>query len=176
MRRASVETAGFLCSLANVRSPNESRGSGTASDVESMMKTSGRGLSQQPSFSSLTASTPAQLQDPALMDMYHQTRVLLSDVLKEKDQQNSEHQPFYNFIATEADRLPDARYDSFQAEVFNILLKYKRPDAPSQPTMQHQRLTQPVRSATVTSASQREGILPPVPLPRSNHGSTQGTT
>ena len=88
---------------------------------------------------------------------------MLCDFLKEKNEQKSERQPFYNFIATEADRLPDPRYDIFQAEVFNQLQSFKRPDAPSQATTtQHQRLAQPVRSATITSDSQREGILPHV--------------
>ena len=80
-----------------------------------------------------------------------QTQVLLSDFLKEKNQYNSEHQPLYNFVAAEANRLPDTHYDSFQAEVLNLLQKYKRQGPPSEPTTQHQRLTQPVRSATVTS-------------------------
>ena len=115
-----METAGFASYSAHVRPPNKSRGSGTTTDVESMMDTSGYGLSQQPSFSSATASSPAQSQDPALMDMHRQTQVLFSDFLK-KNQQNSECQPFYNLIAAEADRLPDARYDSFQAEVLAIL-------------------------------------------------------
>ena len=114
------------------------------------MDTSGQGLSKQTRFSSATASTPAESQDPAFMDMYRQIQVLLCDFRKEKNQQNSERQPFNNFIAAEANRLPDARYDSFQAEVLNLLQRYKRPDPPSQPTMQHQRLTHPVRSATVT--------------------------
>ena len=57
IRRASTEIAGFSCSSANVRSPDESRGSGTTTDAESTMDTRSQGLSQQPSFSSATAST-----------------------------------------------------------------------------------------------------------------------
>ena len=38
MMRATVETAGFLCSTVQSRSPNESRGSGTATDVENAME------------------------------------------------------------------------------------------------------------------------------------------
>ena len=123
-----------LFSSAHVRSPNKSRGSGTATDVKRTMDTSGQGLSQQPSFSAVTASTLAQSKDLAFMEMYRQTHVLLSDFLKEKNQQNSRHQPFYNSIAAEADRLFDARCHSFQAEVFKLLQRYKCQDTQSQPT------------------------------------------
>ena len=106
--------------------------------------------------------------------MYRQTQAMLCDFLKEKNKQKSECQPFYNLIVTEANRLPEARYDSFQAEILNLLQRLKRPDPPSQPTTtQHQILTLPVRSATVTLDSKREGV---VPMSRSNQGSTQGTT
>ena len=40
-----------------------------------------------------------------MIDMYRHTQAMLCDFLKQKNQQNSECQPFYIFI----DRLPDAR-------------------------------------------------------------------
>ena len=96
-----METAGFSqISSVTATSPNESRGSVT--DVESTMESSGHGLSQQPSFSSATASTPAQSQDPAMVDMYRQTQVMLCDFLKEKNKKKSERQPFYDFVAAAA--------------------------------------------------------------------------
>ena len=102
------------------------------------------------------------------------SQAMLRDFLKEKSEPRSERQAFLDFVAAEAEKLLDKKYDIFQAEVFRA----KRSDALTQPpTMQHQQLTQPVRSATVTSDSQREGVLPPVPLSRSNNqGSSQSTT
>ena len=180
-----METTGFSLSAVSATSPNESRGSAT--DVESAMDTSGHGLSQQQSVSSDTASTPAQSaqsaqpQNPAMVDIYRKTQAMLRDFLKEKNEPRSECQPFLDFVVAEAEKLPDDKYNLFQAEVFNLLQRAKRSDAPSQssqpPTTQHQPLTQPVRSATVTSDSQREGVLPPVPVCRSqNQGSSQSTT
>ena len=61
------------------------------------------------------------MQDPAMVDTYPQTQAMLYDFLKEKHELKSEHQPFYNFIAAEAVRLPGNRYDSFQAEVLKLL-------------------------------------------------------
>ena len=103
---------------------------------------------------------------------------MLCDFLKKNNGQRSERQAFLEFVAVEAEKLPDDKYDVFQAEVFHLLHRAKHSDTPSQPpTTQHQQLTQPVRSATVTSDSQREGVLPPVPLCRShNQGSSQSTT
>ena len=74
----------------------------------------------------MTSLTPVQSPDPAFMEMYRQTQVLLSDFLKEKNQQNSKRQPFYNFVTAEADRFTNAYYDRFQTAVLNLLQKYKR--------------------------------------------------
>ena len=103
---------------------------------------------------------------------------MVCDFLKENKESKSERQPLLDFVVAEIEKLPDAKYNIFQAEVVNLLHRAKRSDTPSQPpTTQHQRLTQPVRSATVTSDSQREGVLPPVSLSRSNNqGSSQSTT
>ena len=62
-------------------------------------------------------------------------------------------------MAAEANTFSDV-YD--QADVLNLLLKYKQVQSQSQvtPQTQHQRFTQPVRLATVTSDSQRECLLP----------------
>ena len=70
-----------------------------------------------------------------MVDLYRQTQAMLCDFLKEKNEQKSERQPFYDFIA--ADRLPDPCYDIFQAEV----LTYPRGSSD-----QMHRVKQPPRS------------------------------
>ena len=162
MRRTAVETGG--------------------GDVESTVESGSQRQSQQPSFASATASTVAQSsqsaqpQDPAIVDIFLTTQAMLHNFLKEKNEPRSECQPFLDFVAAEAKKLPDDKYNVFQAEVFSLLQRAKRSDSPTQPpTTQHQRLTQPFRSATVTSDSQREGILPHVPLSRSTVESCQVT-
>ena len=68
-----------------------------------------------------------------MVDMYHQTQTMLCDFLKEKNEQKSEYQPFYDFVATEADKLHEAYYDSFQAEVLNLLQRPKQMHRVKQP-------------------------------------------
>ena len=46
---------------------------------------------------------------------------MLRDFLKERNEPRSERQPFLDFVAAEAKKLPDEKYDLFQAEVFNLL-------------------------------------------------------
>ena len=98
MRKALTQIVGLSSSTATAVTAtvvSSLRPDESDADVESAMNTSGHGLSQQLSFSAATTYTPAQSQDPAFLDMYRQTQVLLSDFLKEKNQQNSKCQPFY---------------------------------------------------------------------------------
>ena len=82
------------------------------------MESGSQGPSQPPSFASATVSTPAQsaqyaqLQDPGMNDIYRTTQALLCDFLK-KNEQRSERQPFLDFVAAEAEKLPDDKYDEF---------------------------------------------------------------
>ena len=83
-----------------------------------MMDTSGQSLSQKTSF--FFSSTPAQSQDLAVTDIYRQTQVLLSDILKEKNQQNSDASPSktssrqrptgYLMLATTVFKLRSSKY------------------------------------------------------------------
>ena len=50
---------------------------------------------------------------------------MLRDFLKEKNKPRSECQPFLDFVAAEAAKLPDDKYNSFQSEVFNLLHRAK---------------------------------------------------
>ena len=129
------------------------------------MDTSGQVLSQS-RLTPVTTSTPAPASTPATesrqLDLYQQTYSLITGFIQsQKDEKKtSERQPFYDFLSAEADKLPDADYISFQRDLFTMLQNYRRGQS-TQPT-QHQRLTLPTQSATVTADSQREGVLPPV--------------
>ena len=129
------------------------------------MDTSGQVLSQS-RLTPVTTSTPAQASTPAqesrYFDLFQQTQSLITGFIQaQKDEEKtSKHQPFYDFVSAEADKLPDADYINFQRDLFTMLQNYRRGQS-TQPT-QHQRLTLPTRSATVTTDSQREGVLPPV--------------
>ena len=119
MRRAAVETGGFSqISSVTARSPNESRGSLT--DVDSVAKIGSQGHSQKPIYASATASTPAQSaqsappHDTAMVDIYRMTQAMLRDFLKEKNEARSECQPFFYFVAAEAEKLPSHRLSSFR--------------------------------------------------------------
>ena len=58
---------------------------------------------------------------------------MLCDFLKKNNGQRSERQAFLEFVAVEAEKLPDDKYDVFQAEVFHLLHRAKRSDTLSQP-------------------------------------------
>ena len=45
----------------------------------------------------------------------------MKDHLHQQQKQLREHQPFYNFVATEVDRLSDEQYNNFQADELNLL-------------------------------------------------------
>ena len=84
-----------------------------------------------------------------MVDIYRTTQAMLCDFLKENNEMRIERQPFLDFVAAEAEKLPDDKYDFFQAEVFNLLQRAKQSDAPTQPpTTQHQRLTQQLSRQT----------------------------
>ena len=181
LRKASTETAGFpsMSSVALTSPPHDdSRGSGQATDVESM-DTSGHPISQQPSFSAVSTSTPAQSQsqDPAFTEMYRQTQGLLSEFLKDKQsQEQNARRPFFDFVMSETGHFPDSLYHQFKADVFQLVQRYqlRLQSQPSQPSVrQPPRQPLPTRSATVTSESQIEGVLPPVSVTRAT---TQATT
>lgn len=168
MRKASTETAGFPSMLSATSPPgDDSRCSGNATDVESM-DTSSQPTSQQPSFSAVSTSTPAQ---PAFTEMFRQTQVLLSEFLKHRQsQEQSARRPFYDFVMSETASFPDSVHRQFQAEVFQLIQKYHQrlQSQPGQatPVKQPSRQPLPTRSATVTSESQKEGVLPPVSVSR----------
>ena len=84
LRKASKHTADFYTNTSTL-GLDESRGLGTSTDMESMlsMDTSMQALSQQPSFSAATTSTPAQSQDPRFYELFQQNQSLLSDFMKD---------------------------------------------------------------------------------------------
>ena len=60
------------------------------------------------------------------MQLFEQTQTLISGFLEANQKSRSERQTFYDFIAAEADRLSDADYNGFQAEVIGLLQRYKK--------------------------------------------------
>ena len=45
-----------------------------------------------------------------MVDIYRMTQAMLRDFLKEKNEARSKRQPFSDFVAAEAEKLPSNRY------------------------------------------------------------------
>ena len=126
LRKASTQTAGFSTSTSSRH--DESRGSGTGTDVESM-DTSVQGLSQS-RLTPVTTSTPAQASTPAqesrYFDLFQQNPSLITGFIQaQKDEKKtSERQPFNDFVCAEADKIPDADYVNFQRDLSTMLQNY----------------------------------------------------
>ena len=56
----------------------------------------------------------------------------MKDHQQQQEKQSRECQPFDNFVAAKADKFSDAQYDNFQADVLNLLRKFKRVQSQSQ--------------------------------------------
>ena len=74
-------------------------------------------------------------------------RTLISGFL----QQKSDRQPFFDYVASEAEKMTQEEFEDLKGRIFRDIEEVKNT---------HRRQVLPKRSATITKESQRVGILP----------------
>ena len=138
-RKGASRSSGFEAS-PHTSKQDESRGSTTETEhLESSVLRESR---SQPMFTSTTVST-----DSKILKHYDQMRTLISGFL----QQKSDRQPFFDYVASEAEKMTQEEFEDLKGRIFRDIESIKS-------NRRCQAL--PRRSATVTTESQRVGILP----------------
>ena len=137
-RKGANRSSGFEAS-PNTSKQDESRGSTT--DTEHLESSVLRERSQ-----SIITSTPLSTADAKILEHFEQMRTLISGFL----QQKSDRQPFFDYVASEAEKITQEEFEELKGKIFRDI-----------ETIKSNRRRQPLprRSATITT--QRVGILPP---------------
>ena len=120
---------------------------GSTTDTEHLESSVLRESRSQPMFTSTPVST-----DSKILEHFDQMRTLISGFL----QQKSDMQPFFDYVASEAEKMTQEEFEDLKGRIFRDI-----------ETIKGNRRRQPLprRSATITTESQRVGILP-TPLNR----------
>ena len=139
-RKGANRSSGFEAS-PNTSRQDESRGSTT--DTQHLESSVLRESSQ-----SAITSTPVSTTDSKILEYFEQMRTLISVFL----QQKSDRQPFFDYVASEAKKMTQEEFEELKGKIFRDIETIKS-------NRRHQPL--PRRSATITTESQRVGILPP---------------
>ena len=136
-RKGASRSSGFEAS-PNTSKQDESRGS-TTEHLESSVLRESR---SQPMFTSTPVST-----DSKILKHFDQMKTLISGFL----QQKSDRQPFFDYMASEAEKMTQEEFEDLKGRIFRDVESIKS-----------NRRCQPLarRSATITTESQRVGILP----------------
>ena len=137
--KGSSRISGFEAS-PHISKQDESRGSTT--DTEKIESSVLRESRSQPMFT----STPVSY-DSKILEHFHQIRTLISGFL----QQKSDRQPFFDYVASEAEKMTQEDFEDLKGRIFRDIETSKS---------NHRHQPQPGRSATITTESQRVGILP----------------
>ena len=134
-RKGASRSSGFEAS-PNTSKQDESRGSTT--DTEHLESSVLRESRSQPMFTSTPVSTDS---------IFDQMRTLISGFLQPK----SDRQPFFYYVALEAEKMTQEEFEDLKGRIFRDIESIKT-----------NRRRQPLarRSATITTESQRVGILP----------------
>ena len=148
-RKGALRSSGFEAS-PNTSKQDESRGSTT--DTEHLESSVLREKSQ-----SILTSTPVST-DSKILEHFDQMRTLISGFL----QQKSDRQPFFDYVASEAEKMTQEKFEDLKGRIFRDIESIKS-------NRRHQSL--PRRSATITTESQKVGLLPTT-TPQAS-GSTQ---
>ena len=137
-RKGPSRSSGFEAS-PNSSKQDESRGSTT--DTEHLESSVLRESRSQPIFTSTPVST-----DSKILEHFDQMRTLISGFL----QQKSDRQPFFDYMASEAEKMTQEEFADLKGRIFRDI-----------ETIKSNRRCQPLprRSATITTESQRVGIL-----------------
>ena len=85
--------------------------------------------------------------DSKILEHFEQMRTLISGFL----QQKSDRQPFFDYVASEAEKMTQEKFEDLKGRIFRDIETIKS-------NCRHQPL--PRRSATITTESQSVGILP----------------
>ena len=138
-RKGGNRSSGFEAS-PNTSRQDESRGSTT--DTEHLESSVLRERSQ-----SIITSTPVSTTDSKILEHFEQMRTLISGFLHQK----SDRQPFFDYVASEAKKMTQEEFEELKGKIFRDI-----------ETIKSNRRRQPLprRSATVTTESQRVGLLP----------------
>ena len=126
-------------------SPNTSRqdeSCGSTTDTEHLESSVLTERSQ-----SIITSTPVSTTDSKILEHFEQMRTLISGFLHQK----SDRQPFFDYVASEAEKMTQEEFEELKGKIFRDI-----------ETIKSNRRRQPLprRSATVTTESQRVGLLP----------------
>ena len=138
-RKGASRSSGFEAS-PNTSKQDESRGSTT--DTENLESSVLRESRSQPMFTSTPVST-----DSKIPEHFDKMRTLISGFL----QQKPDRQPFFDCVASEAEKMTQEEFEDLKGRIFRNI-----------ETIKTNRRRQPLarRSATITTESQRVGILP----------------
>ena len=138
-RKGASRSSGFEAS-PNTSKQDESRGSTT--DTEHLESSVLRESRSQPMFTSTPVST-----DSKILEHFDQMRTLISGFL----QQKSDRQPFFDYVASEAEKMTQEEFEDLKGRIFRDTESIKS---------NCRRQALPRRSATITTESQRVEILP----------------
>ena len=125
-------------------SPNTSRQAesrGSTTDTEHLESSVLGESRSQSMFTSTPFSTNSKI-----LEHFDQMRTLISGFL----QQKSDRQPFFDYMASEAEKMTQEEFEDLKGRIFRDIETIKS-------NRRHQQLP---RSATITMESQRAGILP----------------
>ena len=137
--KGDSKSSGFEAS-PNTSKQDESRGSAT--DTEQLESSVLRESRNQPMFTSTPVST-----DSKILKHFDQMRTMISGFL----QQKSDRQPFFDYVASEAEKMTQEEFEDLKGRIFRDIETIKS---------NHRRQPLPRRSATITTESQKVGILP----------------
>ena len=140
-RKGANRSSGFEAS-PNASRHKESRGSTT--DTEHLESSVLRESTSQPIITSTPVST-----DSKIFELFDQMRTLISGFL----QQKSDRQPFFDYVASEAEKMTQEEFEDLKGRIFRDIEEVKNT---------HRRQVLPKRSATITKESQRVEILPTI--------------
>ena len=138
-RKGASRSSGFEAS-PNTSKQDESRWSTT--DTEHLVSSVLRESRSQPMFT----STPVSI-DSKILEHFDQMRTLISGFL----QQKSDRQSFFDYVASGAEKITQEEFEDLKGKIFRDIESIKS-------NRRHQPLAR--RSATITTESQRVGILP----------------
>ena len=136
-RKGASRSSGFEAS-PNTSKQDESCGSTTDTERASVLMES----RSQPMFTSTPVST-----DSKILEHFDQMRTLISGFL----QQKSDRQPFFDYVASEAEKMTQEEFEDLKGRIFRDIETIKT-------NRRRQLLAR--RSATITTESRRVGILP----------------
>ena len=131
-RKGANRSSGFEAS-PNTSRQDESRGSTT--DTEHLESSVLRERSQ-----SAITSTPVSTTDSKILEHFEQMRTLISGFL----QQKSDRQPFFNYVASEAEKMTQEEFEELKGKIFRDIESIKS-------NRRRQQLRR--RSATITTSS-----------------------